>query len=148
VIAPGVDVRAEGGYAIWWPAHGFAVDDRPIADWPEGLVPLRGPDAPAGASVTPETRERAPAGASGPTETGNLLRRSHYILSIVEKAPVGTRNARLFWASCRFGEMIAEGAIRRNLAEQLLCNAARVCGLWHDDGAGAVRATIGSGLGR
>src|SRR5690349_651904 len=35
VIAPGVDVRAEGGYVIWWPAHGYAVDEREVADWPE-----------------------------------------------------------------------------------------------------------------
>ena len=35
-IAPGVDVRADGGYVIFWPMHGYAVDDRPLADWPSG----------------------------------------------------------------------------------------------------------------
>jgi len=32
-----VDVRAEGGFVVWWPREGMAVEDRPLADWPEGL---------------------------------------------------------------------------------------------------------------
>jgi hypothetical protein len=39
-IADGVDVRADGGYAIWWPREGFGVDDWPLADWPEWLLEL------------------------------------------------------------------------------------------------------------
>lgn len=41
-IAPGVDVRAEGGYLIWWPAHGHAatgdLDD--IGDAPDWIIDL------------------------------------------------------------------------------------------------------------
>jgi hypothetical protein len=37
-IAPGVDVRSEGNFVIWWPRQGLAVDDWPIADWPEWLL--------------------------------------------------------------------------------------------------------------
>ncbi len=39
-IAAGVDVRANGGFIVWWPASGFEiVRDVPIADWPEWLDP-------------------------------------------------------------------------------------------------------------
>src|SRR5262249_16204443 len=31
-------VRAEGGYAIWWPREGLAVEDWPICEWPEWLL--------------------------------------------------------------------------------------------------------------
>jgi len=37
-IAEGVDVRADGGYAIWWPSTGRVVEDNPICEWPNWLL--------------------------------------------------------------------------------------------------------------
>jgi putative DNA primase/helicase len=39
-LAPGVDVRAEGGYVIWWPAHGLEAtgDLSDVADPPAWLI--------------------------------------------------------------------------------------------------------------
>ena len=37
-VASGVDVRGEGGFVIWWPAHGCTVADALIAPWPTWLV--------------------------------------------------------------------------------------------------------------
>ncbi len=37
-VSAGVDVRADGGYAIWWPREGLAVEDWPICEWPDWLL--------------------------------------------------------------------------------------------------------------
>jgi hypothetical protein len=37
-IAAGVDVRADGGYVIWWPREGLPIDDAPLCEWPEWLL--------------------------------------------------------------------------------------------------------------
>jgi hypothetical protein len=37
-IADGVDVRADGGYAIYWPSTGLPVEDHPICEWPDWLL--------------------------------------------------------------------------------------------------------------
>jgi Bifunctional DNA primase/polymerase, N-terminal/Primase C terminal 2 (PriCT-2) len=37
-IAAGIDVRADGGYAIWWPREGLPIEDHPICEWPEWLL--------------------------------------------------------------------------------------------------------------
>jgi Bifunctional DNA primase/polymerase, N-terminal len=37
-IAPGVDVRAKGGYVIWWPREGLPFEDHPLCGWPDWLL--------------------------------------------------------------------------------------------------------------
>jgi hypothetical protein len=37
-IAEGIDVRADGGYAIYWPATGLPVEDHPVCEWPDWLL--------------------------------------------------------------------------------------------------------------
>jgi hypothetical protein len=38
MIAPGIDVKAERGYCIWWPREGYAIEDHPLAEWPNWLL--------------------------------------------------------------------------------------------------------------
>jgi Bifunctional DNA primase/polymerase, N-terminal len=114
-IAPGIDVRAEGGYVIWWPAHGLAVQDHPCADWPDWLTPPE----PAPAPVAPRPRDSGPA----------TLAAIEGIVRTVATAPTGQRNAITFWAACRMVENAREGKISAGLARELLIEAAGRAGL-------------------
>jgi hypothetical protein len=145
-IAKGVDVRAAGSYVIAWCLEGLPVTDHPIAPWPEWLLALgmaTGCSLRASNEMVPIVTQR---GHRRPTI--NLSRRTQQILRVIEQAEPGTRNARLYWAACRFGEIMAEGRLQPEVAEQLLKSAAQICGLVRDDGANAVAATIASGLRR
>jgi Bifunctional DNA primase/polymerase, N-terminal len=37
-IAEGIDIRADGGYAIYWPTTGLPIEDWPICEWPDWLL--------------------------------------------------------------------------------------------------------------
>jgi Bifunctional DNA primase/polymerase, N-terminal len=114
-IAPGVDVRADGGYVIWWPAHGFLVQDNPIAAWPDWLTPSEPPPLPA----------PRPSRNDGPP----LLAAIEGLVRTVALAQQGQRNAITYWAACRLHELAAEGKITIGLARELLVEAAARCGL-------------------
>ena len=155
-IADGVDVRADGGFVIWWPRQGLRVlSDAEIAQWPAWLLELARGSVQVAAWQGGEDRvdvgmgERTHAAISTSIRvepTLNLRARCKVIQCKVEQAQVGERNRLLHWAACRFGEMIFEGVIKPDVVVLLLESSAKICGLWRDDGAAQCRATIKSGI--
>ena len=63
-------------------------------------------------------------------------------IRVVEQAKEGTRNATLFWASCRCAEHVREGRLSESEAYRWMMAAARYCGLTQSE----ADATIRSGL--
>jgi hypothetical protein len=130
-LAPGVDVRSEGGYVIWWPAHGCEPPDNsdpaPFPPWLwEALKP-----------PPPPPRVPFQAGKRDDSAMRGLMRR-------IVCASNGERNAVLFWAACRTGEHVRAGRVREAYAVECLMEAAVHIGLTQRE---ATR-TINSGMRR
>jgi hypothetical protein len=137
-LAPGADIRGEGGYVVAAPSvHPSGTiytiaRDLPIAEAPRWLVDLERPvQAPAPMPVfRPGTMK---------------LRGLASILSLMANAREGERNRLLFWGACRLGEMVREGLINEGEARALVCEAGRRSGLKsHLE----IKATAESGLSR
>jgi hypothetical protein len=113
-IARGIDVRAEGGYVIWWPANGFSVVDRPLADWPEWLTPPPPPPPPP---------------RRDPPSPGQAVAAVEGIVRVVAQAPNGQRNAITYWGARRLRELHEAGRIGEGLAREIILDAALRNGL-------------------
>jgi hypothetical protein len=113
-IARGVDVRADGGYAIWWPAAGFPILSlAKVAQLPEWLRAIieNLPQQRSAAIVLPDL---------------HLLK---HLIRTVAAAHEGQRNNALFWAACRAGEMVASGLLDAAATAAVLAEAATRCSL-------------------
>src|SRR5262249_49441248 len=106
-IAHGIDTRGLGGYIILWPAEGLPVfPGRALASLAARLV-----------NVLPPPTALTSAGRI----TKNFTDAEFYgVLSVVQRAGKGERNASLFWAACRFGEQVKEGRMTKHEAAQVL----------------------------
>jgi len=130
---PGIDIRADGGYIIHWPAAGTEyLDHSPPTAWPQWLLDELRPPRPA-----PPPPRQAPKsdGAGDNADIAGIVR-------FATSAREGTRNQSLFWAGCRLAERVRDRRLSRSEAERLLLDAARDIGL---DEREALR-TIGSGM--
>lgn len=126
-VAPGVDIRADGGYVIAWHAAGLPVLwEAPLAPWPEWLRSSR---------AAPVQRGPEPPRVPDDTQSAALMR-------VVALAPQSERNNRLFWAACRMAGMVASRLLAESEAEELLVYAAMHAGLPE----GEARRTTHSGL--
>jgi Bifunctional DNA primase/polymerase, N-terminal len=141
-IAPGIDVRADGGYIIWWPASGLTVVDHPLADWPDWLTPPE---------PTPPSPPRRPATydeAALKEAEAATMRGLRGAALLVERAEEGNRNAICFWAACRAAEKLRDGPlppfVNKDWVFDLLALAAARAGL----PAREANLTIASGLRR
>jgi hypothetical protein len=113
LINRGVDVRADHGYAIWWPAAGLEVIADPgIKPWPEWLMPLLAPPP------APSISHRAITARRG--DLRPTLHRALGIIRAVLDAKEGDRNKLLFWATCRARDMCVGGELDHAAAMQVL----------------------------
>jgi Bifunctional DNA primase/polymerase, N-terminal len=125
-IAVGIDIKASGGCATWWPASGLPVlrDVEPLP-WPAWLLArLRPPPPPPARPVVADDH------------------RLQRILRHVAGAPEGSRNTLAFWGGCRVGEMVAAGVLQEASAAEAIIEAAVQAGLPRLEAQGAVRSGI------
>ena len=133
-VAPGVDVRGDGGYVILPPSPGYAVaDPGEPAEMPKWLVRACLP--PAAAPVAPA----APRDNTAPRYATVALDGE---VADVMRAGEGTRNDRLNIAAVKLGGLVGGGLLARSTVEADLARAAQTAGL----DAKEIAATIKSGL--
>jgi hypothetical protein len=126
-IAPGVDVRASGGYVIWWPAHGFSVVDHELAEWPAWLTPPE--PLPAPPRRDPPSPRQAVAAVEG-------------IVRVVAQATNGQRNAVTYWGARRLRELHEQGRLTEGLAREIILDAARRNGLPATEAARTIKSAF------
>jgi hypothetical protein len=131
-IVPGIDVRGDGGYVIWWPIAGLSVlCDAPLAPWPEWLrVQSSSPQQPAASRAT--------------VPDGHALAR---LVRLVAGAREGERNDLTYWAACRAGEMVATRLFDADAAVALIAEAATRAGLPRVEAERTARSGIRTGRG-
>jgi putative DNA primase/helicase len=150
-VYAGLDVRAAGASICLPPsrridgayAWAAAPGSTPLAPLPRWLLAL----------MLSEPRARPPA---PPLRLSSADRAARYVCAAVDRecaAVAGTpantgRNLRLFQAAANLGELVGGGLLPQSAAEAALERAASECGLVREDGLGAVRASIASGMNR
>jgi putative DNA primase/helicase len=142
-LAPGLDLRADGGYVVAPPSVHvsggvYAWLTSPEADLPpapEWLLQLasarRGQDEPAAAqpASTSHTSHEGAAGTTTPYGAAALRDAAER----VRTAPEGTRNNTLFTQAAAAFELVAGGEIALDDARRALTAASRACGLPDDE---------------
>lgn len=156
-LAPGVDVLADGAYAIWWPREGLRTQDAPIAEWPVGLI------APAyreGAHVSilgelDGLGERLGKGRDldvllveqGSREWRFASKALNNAMNELMGAKLGDgRNNLLNALAYSMGRLVARGWVGLTRVIRALMHGCQYNGLLRDDGPEQCMATIMSGV--
>jgi hypothetical protein len=121
-----VDVRADGGYFIYWPREGLrVVSDAPVAEWPEWLLGLaRGNSGERTNVVTSQHlptwqeaianhQHSAPRWSREETFARYALRNT---MQRVSSAPIGKRESALNGESFSMGRLVGAGWISSSRA--------------------------------
>jgi hypothetical protein len=159
-IAPGVDVKADGGGVVWWPAQFYPVlCEGPVASWPEWLLALaREKQHPVNNHLWGGTLMAMARPGEVPKplylkvcslmldSRGRNKRRVLGLLNVLVQKREG-RNHALNTIGFAFRELIDAGVITRDAAESLLIDAATLNGYVAKDGLADAVKTIRSGLG-
>jgi Bifunctional DNA primase/polymerase, N-terminal len=135
-IGLGIDIRGDGGIALLPPSrrpdgtYRWAVGGpHTVPPMPERWAQLLRPppkDARLSTPAAPGAARRPGVGSDSPGGHQQAARLAG-VLRVLERAPIGERNNRLYWAGCRLGEMLDRGAPAH--WRQVLADTARQCGL-------------------
>ena len=119
-IAPGIDVRGNGGYVIVPPSQGYSVaDDAPIADTPDWLIPALCPPTPA--PVTPPVRTAAPRLVDGGSALGREALGQR--CDAIRNAPDGAKHYAINESAFAIGGLVSAGHLDEGVAWAELRNA-------------------------
>lgn len=160
-VAEGVDVRADNGGVVWYPAHNYPVHEAPVAEWPEWLLELARPPVPQFKKGEDDALVRRPINPNDnrfvPEPLYNKIielmrgarginqRRVRGILRVLVETHQ-LRNVALRDAAIQLGTLVNIDIITRDAAEQLLFMAAEINGYVAKDGEKEAKTTIRYGL--
>jgi hypothetical protein len=161
-IAPGIDIRADGGAVIWWPQAGFRVlCEGPVAPWPASLDQALAEaeerrrqrfNAIVGETPEPDADTETPILSPSPPTASELnyaqrsLGNAHCELCM---CPDHSRNHLLNVMAFKLGRQIVRGWIKRDQVEEWLLRACKSNGLLADPvngGEKKCKDTIASGI--
>jgi hypothetical protein len=133
-VAPGVDVRADGGFVIWWPATELPVENATIiAPWPAWLIPQGLPPAAA------RMQAGFSAGKFGDRYTEAAIRRA---VEHVASAGEGGRNDALNRETFALARFVRSGTMTAGDLAEAMATAGLSAGLPPRE----VQATLASAL--
>ncbi|MCX7178015.1 MAG: AAA family ATPase [Proteobacteria bacterium] len=137
-LAPGVDVRGEGGYIIMPPSPGYAIaDTEDPAEMPRWLIS-------ACVRADPE-RPTTPPSGDRPTERYAQVALDAEIGAVM-RAGEGTRNDTLNRAAFSLGQLVGAGVLSRGTVENELTRAAYAAGLASHETAPTIKSGIDAGV--
>jgi hypothetical protein len=140
-IAPGIDVRATGASAVWWPAAGLeTLSNAPPADWPSWLLPPPRP------TWTPAPAQAWQGGDASARRYGlAALKRA---IEAVAGAAHGTRNAALNRETFSLLRLTDQGAINASEIAEAMAHAALASGLDRREIENTLRSALAARGGR
>jgi hypothetical protein len=101
-LAPGVDLKTDGGYAVWWPASGLAVTGPEPIDWPADLVD----------EIASRTGRRA-LGEVGPDVAGLAAPSAAALVRLLDELPNPIAATRTDWAEIMLAAAGALAGLRQ-----------------------------------